>query len=86
MKNSIVICMGSSCFARGNGEHLELIEDYLQKNQLDAEVRFSGCRCRDECGSGPNIEINGILYRTVDTGTLHDLLAHHFPEIEKSKV
>jgi len=78
--------MGSSCFARGNGEHLELIEGYLQKNKLDAEVQFSGCRCRDECGSGPNIEINGTLYRTVDAGTLYDLLAHHFLKIERSKV
>lgn len=74
MKNSIIICMGSSCFARGNREHLEQIENYLQENELDSDVRLAGCRCRNECGRGPNIEINGTLHHEVDAGTLQDLL------------
>nr|WP_281281252.1 (2Fe-2S) ferredoxin domain-containing protein [Pontiella desulfatans] len=78
MEKMIVICMGSSCFARGNRDHLELIENYLHGNRIDAEVRFSGCRCRGECGRGPNLEINGNLYHEVDTGTLLDLLEFHF--------
>ena len=83
MKNSIVICMGSSCFARGNREHLEEIESYLYANRIAAEVRFSGCRCRGECGRGPNIEINGHLYHEVDTGTLLDLLEYYFSNVEE---
>ena len=82
MENSIVICMGSSCFARGNREHLELIENYLQGNGISAEIRFSGCRCRDKCGRGPNIEINGSLHHEVDTGTLLDLLEYYFSSVE----
>lgn len=82
MKNSIVICMGSSCFARGNRDHLELIENYLQGNGLAADIHFSGCRCRNKCGRGPNIEINGILYHEVDTGTLLDLLEYYFSAVE----
>ena len=78
MENKIVICMGSSCFARGNREHLELIENYLHGNKLIADVRFSGCRCRGECGRGPNIEINGTLHHEIDTGTLLDLLEYYF--------
>ena len=82
MKNSIVICMGSSCFARGNREHLELIENYLHGNGIAAEIRFSGCRCRNECGRGPNIEINGILHHEVDTGTLLDLMEYYFSAVQ----
>ncbi len=81
MKKTIGICMGSSCFARGNREHLELIENYLHGNKIEAEVKFSGCRCRNECGRGPNIEINGCLYHEVDTGTLLDLLVYHFSDV-----
>ncbi|MDF7826760.1 (2Fe-2S) ferredoxin domain-containing protein [Pontiellaceae bacterium B12227] len=81
MENSITICMGSSCFARGNREHLELIENYLHGNDLTADIRFAGCRCRDECGRGPNLEINGNLYHEVDTGTLLDLLEYHFSSV-----
>lgn len=82
MENTIVICMGSSCFARGNRDHLELIENYLHGNGLTANIHFSGCRCRGECGRGPNIEINGTLHREIDTGTLLDLLEYYFSEVE----
>ena len=29
----IVICMGSSCFARGNEENLRIIESFIAENQ-----------------------------------------------------
>ena len=38
MKRKIVICMGSSCFARGNEENLRVIEDFLKSNNL--QVKF----------------------------------------------
>jgi NADH:ubiquinone oxidoreductase subunit E len=82
MKQLITICMGSSCFARGNGEHLEQIETYLSANRIDARIRFSGCRCRGECGRGPNIEFNGTLHHEIDTGTLLDLLEYYFSDVE----
>lgn len=74
----ITICMGSSCFARGNGEHLELIENYLAQNGLDADVELCGFRCRNECAEGPTLEMNGKVYRKVDQGMLLDLLDYHF--------
>lgn len=82
MKNSIVICMGSSCFARGNREHLEKIENFIEARDLSVKVRIAGCRCRNECGKGPNLEINGQLHHEVDSGTLLDLLEHYFPATE----
>jgi NADH:ubiquinone oxidoreductase subunit E len=75
----ITICMGSSCFARGNGDNLEHIEDFLLTRKLSATIRLKGCRCRDACGRGPNLEINSKLHHRVDAGTLDDLLAHYFP-------
>ena len=74
----ITICMGSSCFARGNGDNLEHIEDFLAARKLTSTIRLEGCRCRGECGRGPNLEINGQLHHRVDAGTLDDLLAHYF--------
>lgn len=74
----ITICMGSSCFARGNGEHLELIENYLARNELTVSVELAGFRCRDECAEGPMLEINGKRYRKVDPGMLLDLLDYYF--------
>ena len=42
MKRKIVICMGSSCFARGNEENLRVIEDFLKSNNLQTDVLLSG--------------------------------------------
>ena len=48
MKRKIVICMGSSCFARGNEENLRVIEDFLKSNNLQAPGTGEpvGCRLR----------------------------------------
>ena len=61
-KTKIVICMGSSCFARGNAKSLEAVEAFLKKHELGAEVELSGSLCEGNCGKGPNIAIGGKLF------------------------
>ena len=41
-KNQIIICMGSSCFSRGNRVNLELIKAWLSERKIEAEVGFKG--------------------------------------------
>ncbi|MFA8342658.1 MAG: (2Fe-2S) ferredoxin domain-containing protein [Rhodothermaceae bacterium] len=74
--NTISICMGSSCFARGNRKSLEIIQDYIEQNKCEFEIELSGCLCHDKCKSGPNIEINGQLHEKVEPNTVIDLLTH----------
>ncbi|MDD3118605.1 MAG: (2Fe-2S) ferredoxin domain-containing protein [Victivallales bacterium] len=74
MDNRIVICMGSSCFARGNEKNLRIIEEYLQARGLTAQVRLAGSCCEGNCAVGPNIVINGEIFHNVDPGTMIDLL------------
>ena len=70
--------MGSSCFARGNNKNLEIIQKYLDENNMDAEIELSGLRCCSLCSKGPNITINGVEYNNVDSGTLIDILDKNF--------
>ncbi len=37
-KKEIVICLGSSCFARGNKQTVKIIQDYLKNNNLEKDV------------------------------------------------
>ncbi|MBE6453419.1 MAG: (2Fe-2S) ferredoxin domain-containing protein [Alphaproteobacteria bacterium] len=74
MSKKIQICMGSSCFARGNNQNLQLISKYLKDNNLEAEIELSGLRCCDLCSKGPNLTIEGVEYNNVDSGTLIDIL------------
>lgn len=78
MGSSIKVCMGSSCFARGNAKNLQLIQKFICENNLDAEIELSGLRCCDKCSKGPNITIDDIEYNNIDTGTLLDILEKHF--------
>lgn len=70
----IVVCLGSSCFARGNSENLALIHSYVQNHGLDACVRMTGQLCRDECMQGPNVSIAGNIYHGVTAARLRELL------------
>ncbi|MHC1712561.1 MAG: (2Fe-2S) ferredoxin domain-containing protein [Solidesulfovibrio sp.] len=77
MKHEIVICMGSSCFARGNKKHLLMIEQYLADHGLMETVVLSGSRCEDQCRTGPNIRIDGQLYGEITGERLLELLSRH---------
>lgn len=70
----IVVCLGSSCFARGNSENLALINSYVQNHGLSASVRMTGQLCRDECLQGPNVSIGGKIHHSVTTAQLRELL------------
>ncbi len=80
-KPEITICMGSSCFARGNEKNLQVIEEFLAANNLTDEVDLVlGCAlCQDFCGEGPNVVIDGKRYGNVDPQVMLLLLRKLFP-------
>ncbi len=71
---TILICMGSSCFARENRENLGIIEDYLRRNHLADQVRIEGSLCMGKCSSGPNLVVNGNHYTAVNAETITSIL------------
>lgn len=72
----ITLCMGSSCFSRGNNINAEIIERFLQERNLSGRVVIQGCLCEGHCKDGPNIKINGELIQGVKPGMIADLLEH----------
>lgn len=76
--NTIVVCMGSSCFARGNHAHLRLIEAFLKDHNVGVRVQLRGSRCEEMCEHGPNVWIGNVLYQRVDKGVLIDALERRF--------
>ena len=82
MSSNIKVCMGSSCFARGNAKNLKLIQKFLADNGLEADVELTGLRCCDNCSKGPNITIDDEDFNNIDQGTLLDILEKHFNKNE----
>jgi NADH:ubiquinone oxidoreductase subunit E len=75
----IDICMGSSCFARGNAENLRIVRDYVARNCPGVVVNLTGTLCRERCGSGPNITIDGREHHGVTPDSIQELLCRELP-------
>ena len=77
-KHEIIVCMGSSCFARGNKATLQKIKDYLKRNNLEEKVVFKGNRCFDKCGKGPNLMIDDKMFHQVSEDNVDTILDQFF--------
>ena len=79
---SITLCMGSSCFARGNEKNLALCEKFLDAHGLQDEVDLvlGACLCKGRCSEGPVVVIDGKAHTSVDEGVMSDLLENLFPK------
>lgn len=73
-KNLIQICMGSSCFSRGNSRNLEIIKDFIKDHNIDAEVNLKGHLCANQCDKGPIIEINSESFKAVSESGITKIL------------
>ena len=72
----ITICMGSSCFSRGNSRNIDVVQDYLKTRELPAAVELTGHLCQGWCQAGPNVTIDGKMYHAVDPMVITGLLNH----------
>jgi NADH:ubiquinone oxidoreductase subunit E len=70
----IAVCLGSSCFARGNSAHLAAIKDYIESRGLNDKVNLCGHLCEDQCKLGPNVTIGGERHHEVTAQRLRELL------------
>lgn len=77
-KTVIQICLGSSCFSRGNGKTLKIIQSYLKEHQLEGDVILKGNHCFSNCNKGPVIKINDELHENITSDTILDLLQKTF--------
>ncbi|MGD9978435.1 MAG: NAD(P)H-dependent oxidoreductase subunit E [Bacteroidales bacterium] len=75
-KTEIMICLGSSCFARGNKATLNAIVDYIGKHKLTDKVYFHGAHCFGQCAEGPIVKINNSVYTGVNEYNIIDILTN----------
>ena len=84
MTNAIVmqICLGSSCFSRGNRDVAMFIRDYLKQHHLEDKVIFKGARCMGKCSSGPNLNINGRIIEGVTLAGIESIMDHELKKLK----
>ncbi len=79
-KIKITICLGSSCFSRGNGNTLEIIRKFLNENNLTDKVDFKGQLCAGDCSHSPIIHINEEKFETVSESNILQILNKYLTE------
>lgn len=75
--HTIQICMGSSCFSRGNGLNAELIQRLIDTGALDGDWRMaelSGTLCEGRCKDGPVLIVDNVVHTQVSPALIQDLL------------
>ncbi len=73
-KLTVELCMGSSCFARGNAGTLALLEEYIEEKDLDDRVSLVGHLCLGACSEGPNVKIGEVTHSGISAEAVVDLL------------
>jgi hypothetical protein len=81
----ITICLGSSCFSRGNRHTLELIKSYLKEHKKEDKVFFHGDLCDGLCEYGPILKINGKVFKHVSSDNVFEILNNYFSDENESE-
>ena len=83
----ITICMGSSCFARGNEKNLAACEEFLAARGLrdEVDVELGASLCTSNCAQGPIVMVDGRTYTNVDRGVMLDIMNDLFAGNKQDK-
>jgi len=73
-KRKIILCLGSSCFARGNKELIPFIRKFIDRKNLGEKVEFKGDHCFDNCTNGPNMMIGTRMFQKVTVDNIEEYL------------
>jgi len=76
------ICLGSSCFSRGNKDVVMFIKEYLRKHHLEDKIIFKGARCMGNCSNGPNLTINGKIIEGVTLAGAEGILDRELAKLK----
>ncbi|GAB4452122.1 MAG: hypothetical protein Fur0028_07650 [Bacteroidales bacterium] len=82
-KIKVNICLGSSCFARGNKELVKELNEFFMRHHLLEYIDFKGTRCFGECKDGPFCKIDDKLMSFHSVNEVISFLIQNYPIFNK---
>jgi NADH:ubiquinone oxidoreductase subunit E len=77
-QREMIICLGSSCYSRGNDKNLRIIQDYLKRNKIEQKIDFKGNLCSEQCDRGPILQFGDKIYEHIDESNIISILDNEF--------
>jgi NADH:ubiquinone oxidoreductase subunit E len=74
----ITICMGSSCFSRGNRRMIQTIQEFLKAKKLEYTVTLKGAHCIGKCEQGPVMKLDDRIVYLITSENLEEILEKYF--------
>ena len=62
---TITVCVGSSCYVRGSEKLAETLQRLVEREQIGAQVEFTGAFCMEQCSMGVSVRVGERVYRCV---------------------
>ncbi len=90
----IQVCQGSSCRRRGSEKVCQIMQSYLNQNDLTDTVQIQSVKCLHQCKAAPQVVVTSpstaimpgkTHYRQIQPTQVQVLLAKHFPIANKSE-
>lgn len=75
----VEICVGSSCHFKGSYQVVEVMEKYIEDNDLSEEIQLKGSFCLGHCTAGVSARIDGKVVSLSPENAV-DLLNKHWEE------
>lgn len=76
-RTTMTLCLGSSCFTRGNNDHLPRLQQALSDRGLEDRVHLKGSRCEGRCLNGPILCIGDTVIEHLDADRIEAALERH---------
>ena len=61
-KVEIKVCVGTCCYTNGSYDTMKLLMDAAEERGYDQKIDFKASFCFENCGQGPNVEVDGTLH------------------------
>jgi len=81
IRKEIKICLGSSCFSRGNKQTLQVIQKYLKDHDLEKDIILKGNHCFGDCNAGPVLKIGNRVFEQVHRDNVLEILDAEFSDL-----
>jgi NADH:ubiquinone oxidoreductase subunit E len=81
----IRVCQGSSCRRKGSGQLCEMMQSYLGRTNLTAQVEIKPVKCLHQCKDAPHIitpdfyEVKRTHHRQVRSIDVDSIMMANFP-------